>query len=340
MEIRPDLITKNVLARVTSYDIFKRYCEGFTHLNKKFRGTLRSDDTKGSALIGIIGDDLLYKDFGEVGSYRAIPFVAAKFGVSYRDALEIINRDFNLGLGYSDKNVLPVSKTARVFYKNIKESAPKRDTIIKVKYIDYTLEDLKYWSEYYWTVEMLKSVDIYPISHFWLDNSRNNFKLFKCNTLAYTMDYYYSKNIFRRKLYQPFNSEMKFLSNIDDTIVQGYKRLDRQGDILVITSSLKDCGIFWRLGHNAVAPNSESTFLPEKFLKKMKKRFKRIIIWFDNDFNKTENTGVKYAQHFAEKYELEYFYTPDNTEKDPSDFSKRYGIYEFMMYFNSKIYAQ
>jgi hypothetical protein len=335
MEMRPDLNTENVLMRITSYDIFRRYCENFTSPEAKFCSTFRSDP-KPSCIIGIVGGDLLYKDFGETGSYRAIPYVARKFGVSYRDALQIINEDFSLGLGTSTKALTPISHEAEQFQKKIKENV-RKETILKVKYKDFSAKDLSYWGQYYWTLEMLKSVDIKPISHFWIDNERNNFRMFTPWGLTYTMDYYYHKGVFRRKIYQPFNKEMKFLSNIDETIVQGYKRLDKTGDMLVITSSLKDCGIFWRLGINAVAPNSESTFLPSEFLAKYMRRYKRVIIWFDNDYQKEGNPGVTNAKKFAEIYGIDYFHTPDNTEKDPSDFAKAYGLTAFKEYFYSVI---
>lgn len=321
--------------RITSEDIFRKYCENFVHLEIKFHSTFRSDP-KPSSIIGIINGDLLYKDFGEVGSYRAIPYVARKFGVSYRGALQIINRDFNLGLGTSTVALKPVSYEAQEYQKQVK-SVIRRETILKVKARDYELKDLSYWGEYYWTLEMLKSVDIKPISHFWIDNERNNFKMFIPYGLAYTQDYYYHKGIFRRKIYQPHNKELKFLSNVDDTIVQGYKRLSKTGDLLVITSSLKDCGIFWRLGYDAIAPNSESTFIPEEFLFKYMERYKRVIIWFDNDYGKEKNPGVENAKKFSEMYGLEYYHNPDDTEKDPSDFAKRYGLATFREYFYSII---
>ena len=101
------------------------------------------------------------------------------------------------------------------------------------------------------------------------------------------------------------------------------------GDILFITSSLKDCGEFWLLGYNAIAPNNEETLFPESYIEKLKLRWKRIILWFDNDFTKKDNTGVRNAKKFSEKYGFEYYYTPDYSEKDPSDYVKTFGINNF-----------
>ena len=333
--VRPELCTETVLNRITSEEIFRRYCENFKAIDKKFHSTLRSDDSKPSCMIGVVGGDLLYKDFGERGAYRAIQYVARKYGVRYWDALQIINRDFKLGLGNDSSTPFkPVSQEVVKIHEQIK-ATKKLETILKVKYRDYTLDDLSYWGQYYWTKEMLLSVDVRPISHFWIHNRKNNFRMFIADKLAYTQDYYVHKDVFRRKIYQPFNSDMKFLGNVDDTIVQGYKRLDKTGDILIITSSLKDCGVFWRMGYNAIAPNSESSFIPVEFLNKYRKRYDRIIIWFDNDYDKPDNPGVAHAQKFSTMYDLEYYHTPDNTAKDPSDFAKKYGLGSFISYFNS-----
>ena len=338
LEIRPELCTANVLNRITSEDIFRRYCENFVKIDKKFHSTLRPDDSKPSCMIGIVGGDLLYKDFGERGGLRAIQYVAKKYGVSYWNALQIINSDFSLGLGLLGDAVpvKPISPEVVEIHNKVKNTK-KQETILKVKYREYRKYDLQYWQKFYWTKDMLLSVDIRPISHFWIHNAKNNFKMFVADKYAYTMDYYVHKDIFRRKIYQPTSDDMKFLGNVDDTIVQGYKRLDKNGDILIITSSLKDCGVFWRMGINAIAPNSESSFIPIKFLKKYKKRYNRIIIWFDNDYNKPDNPGLYHAKKFSQMYNLEYRHNLDNTAKDPSDYVELYGLESFVTYFNSVI---
>jgi hypothetical protein len=339
ISIGPALITENVLTRVSSYDIFKKYCPNFRELNTFFKSEFREENNS-SVRISVIGNDLLYKDFGEKESYRAIPFVARKFNTSYRGALEIINRDFELGLGDSLDGIepKPVSKEVKKFYKNCEKISKKDVTTILVKRREFNLDDLSYWGKYYWTKEMLQSVDIAPISHFWIIKpAQNKNTLIRADKYAYTFDYYYHNKTFRRKIYQPYNKIIKFVSNVDFSIVQGYKRLHRTGEYLFITSSLKDCGPFWRLGYDAVAPNSETTFLPDKFINKMKKRFKHIIIWFDNDWDKSPNPGIESAQKYSEMFDIPFLITPNGSPKDPSDFCKRFGLREFNHLINENL---
>lgn len=339
IRIGPPLITSNVYSRITSLDVFEKYCPNFKEIGRSFPSMFRND-LNPSVQISIIGNDLLYKDFGEEGSYRAIPFVARLFGTDYRGALEIINKDFKLGLGESLGNFpsKPVNAKAREFFEKCSEISKVSLTEILIKKRDFTLEDLTYWGQYYWTLEMLNSTDIVPISHFWsIKASLNKKDFFVSDKYSYSFDYYFHKGVFRRKIYQPFNKPIKFVSNVDYSIVQGYKRLSKTGRVLFITSSLKDCGPFWRLGYDAIAPNSETSFFTEEFVQKLKQRFTKIIVWFDNDWDKKENTGVQNAIKFSTLFNLNHSYNPTNFPKDPSDFCKEHSLNEFNYLINKSL---
>ena len=327
--IRPELTTKNVLARVDSLDIFKRYCSGFSHLDKKFKD--RPDDSKPSAVITFWNGDYLFKDFGSTGSYRAVPYVAYKLGISYVSALKLINKDFQLGLGNDEESNTLLEVPPKPIIKNVDSNlltTRKCPVGIKVKRRAVVAKDIEFWENFGWTKRLLEAGRIFPITHFWITNPRKELFNYKIKVdehkLAYTFDYYFHEGIFRRKLYFPGEEDNKFLSNADYTVVQGYPTLPRTGDILIVTSSLKDCGPFWRLGYPTIAPNSENEFFYETFVNKLKSRFRRIVIWFDND-----SAGIKHGKEFAGFYDLEYICNPEDTAKDPSDYVYKYGIEEF-----------
>jgi len=325
--IRPDLTKKNILKRITTLDIFKRYCENFKKPGVKFRE--RNDDSQPSCLISLWNGDYLYKDFGMPGSYRAIDYVAYKHNESFHEALKRINEDFQLGLGNDlDSSIKPKSVLSPK--SNLLTSADglrKVPSVIKVKRRGVVACDIDFWESYGWTADLLELARIHPITHFWITNPRkgvfNHRTKVSDDKLVYTFDYYSHQDVFRRKLYFP-GEDPKFLSNVDYTVVQGYPALPRFGDILIITSSLKDCGPFWRLGYPAIAPNSETEFFYESYVEKLKSRFKRMVIWFDND-----GPGIKNAKSFASYYNIEFIYNPPGTPKDPSDFVYHKGIEEF-----------
>ena len=79
--------------------------------------------------------------------------------------------------------------------------------------------------------------------------------------------------------------------------------------------------VLYELGFNAIAPQSETPNFDEALLKDLKKRFKRIIVWYDND-----DPGVRNSTLLTEKIDAEYFNIPKNMPKDPSDFLLDYEV--------------
>ena len=323
--VKPEITPEILRQKIGSYNIFKRYCPKFIEVGAKFKSEFRNEEHP-SCCIEHIHGDLLYKDFGNGESYRFVSYVMRKYGMQYRESLEKIASDFDI-IQSDRSNGDPYFKETRHKLSLAKplELSEKPITVIRIKRREWNTHDLEYWTEYGWSVEMLEKADIYPISYFWIEKRDTTRRFNVKDKRVYTIDYYRSKGIFRRKIYFVDDKKLRFLSNVDDSIVQGYKLLPRQGDILFITSSIKDCGVFWKLGYNAVAPNNEGSFIPVKFFEKLKKRFKRIIIWYNNDWEKEDNPGVRNAKKYSEEYGIEYYYNPDGEPKDPSDFIKKYG---------------
>ena len=345
---RPILSKEIILSKITTEDIFREYCSPFNKIGEHFSSELR-DDKNPSCSIDWIRGDLLYADFGEGLKIRAIDYVMHKFGLTYWDALEKIYNDFKLE-NANDKfsNFHINNRSISSVNKNYAVVNRKQPTIIRIKKrvdttqkIIYRPTDLSYWEDFYWTEWMLRESKTWAISHFFLNNYKTNYedKVYTVgNERAFAYDYYWHDGTMRRKLYFPDRKENKWISNVDDTIVQLVDVAPKTGDILFITSSKKDAGIFWRMQLESmfpdlivhgVAPNSESAFVPAKWLSKMKTRWKRIIIWYDNDWKSKDNPGVRHAKKFSEMYGLEYYYNPDNTPKDPSDFSKENSLLDF-----------
>jgi len=307
------LTIDNVLKNVSPLDIYRRYSNFFVKVGVHFKADFR-DDPKPSAIIYRRGDTYLYKDFGEDGALNCFQFVQRKFGLTFKEALDKINIDFNLYLGGSIGGSQVVSKTTQFN----KEEEFK--TIIEVKKRDYNDNDLIWWGNQGWDLDCLKKANISPISYFRLTSERKNIdqKLYICDDSSYTIDYYVSKNIFRRKIYQPKNKNFKWLSNTDKTVTQGIKTLPRNGNILFISSSIKDCIQTHNIygGYNSIAPNSESSFIIDSVFYELKSRFKQIVLWFDSD-----KTGIEKSKKFSAIYKIPYITNPlyCNCPKDQSD---------------------
>jgi len=312
--IQLPLNKENLLNKIDSYNIFKRYCPGFEEIGKGFKSPLRDTDNDPSAFVIVWDGDLLFKDFGDA-SYRAISFVMKRYNLSFMQALQKINADFDLGLK-SDTYV----EVDRGYERQEVPSGliEKESAIIAVQrrlWEDY--DDWYWYGLYKITRSTLEAFNVAPISYFEI-----NGRLFLAHKHAYNYDYYWENGIYRRKIYQPL-SKNKWYSN-GGAVVQGEGMLPKQGDLLIVTSSLKDVMTLFELGYTAIAPTSESTFVPDDYFKKQESRFKRIILFMDSD-----EAGIKANQKLSDKWGLKFMFIPYSFgSKDISDFVWKYGIDE------------
>lgn len=320
--IQKPLNKENVLTKVDSYNIFKKYCEGFTDFGKMFKSPLRSTDTNPSASIIFYKGDLLFTDFGEK-SYRAVDFVSRLYGLTYVEALQKINVDFDLQL----KSSLPyVSTGVKAIIYDTPEFTERTNTVIKIKRRKWEDRDIKYWNQFHISLKTLINFGVNAISHFSIDG-----KIYFSDLLSYSYDYYMEEGIFRRKIYQPY-SLYKWFSN-GGLIVQGEGMLPKEGELLVITSSLKDVMVLYEMGYIAIAPTSEKTFLPIPYFEKQKNRFSNIIFFMNND-----PTGRERNTELSSLYDYPSICIPDNYHQtDISDFVRDYSFDDGMLLINNLI---
>lgn len=320
------LTKENILKKVDSYQLFKMYCLGFSELNTFFKSEFRKDNDPSCHIIMWEGD-LLYKDFGDT-SYRVFDYVMKKFNTNYRGALEIVNRDFNLKLGGTED--LSSSGTSLVIPEKSSvdlKTMEKKPTVIEIKPRPWTKLDKVYWTKYGIPARLLKYHNIKSISHYSVTKDDDQKRIYALNPfmIGYSIDYYWNHGVFRRKLYFPqLKGRGRFISNVDDTVVQGWTLLPKQGKILFVTKSYKDILIFNLLGYWAIAPNNERSYIPEKVMDKLKLRFENIYTWFDND-----KTGIEGAEQFKSKFGLTGTYNPVGEPKDPSDYVEKYSLKKF-----------
>lgn len=299
-----DLTKEEILKRVDSYTIFRYYCIGFRNINEKFHSPLRNDDTIPSASITYYNGDLLFKDFGEPRSYRAIDFVSRLFNLSYHETLEKINNDLILNI--TKPNII----------EPISYNKEKKTTIIKVKYRDWNLLDIEYWNQFHISIDTLIKFNVFPISYF----SINDY-IYKAEDLSYSYNYYWEDDIFRRKIYQPLSIIDKWFSN-GGAIVQGEGMLPKYGELLIITSSLKDVMALYEMGYTAIAPVSEMSFVPKFYFEKQNTRYDKILVFMNSD-----EAGMKRNIELSKEWEINYIFIPmEYNSKDPSDLIKNIGF--------------
>lgn len=313
-EIKDELTLENVLKKIDEYSIFKAYCKPFKELDKSFSSELRTDP-KPSCRIIYRGGRLIYKDFGEEGSLDCFGYIMKKYQMTFRQALGAVNTDFNLGL---QQELARPSLNFFGFEDKVK-LIEKKEAEIKVKYRQWNKADVKFWREgFKIELETLQLYKTRPIQWMFVNDK---FITAPKQSYASLIDVENSKSIY--KIYSPFD-EFKWLTNCKSHHYLGYSQLPRIGELLIITKSLKDVMELYQMGYNSIAPQSESRQIKDGFMELLRKRFNRIIVFFDND-----NAGRLGAEKITSKHSIENIIIPVDTGcKDISDYVKLHGLYQ------------
>lgn len=302
--IKP-ITEEDILSRTTEYDIYSHYIGYKVPINTKFNSPLRKDDNPSFGLfIAKKTNRLLFKDLstGESGNCFKFVKLLRHLG-SYREALKEINRDLNLGiLSKSNKGLTVKNK-----YK------PSR-TYISVKRKKLRSRDLEFWGRFGITRDTLRKFKVFPIKRVWVNGKMKSF-IYTDKEPMYAFQIY---NKF--KIYRPYSKE-RFLGNCNRYDIQGLEVLKNTGHTLIITKSMKDVMALYELGYNAIAPNSENTMIPKEVISYLKKRFKHIVVLYDND-----STGAKGMLEIKKAYNLKCRFIPTTLKvKDTSDAIESYG---------------
>lgn len=292
-----------ILSRVSEYDIYARYLGQFKVgyiYNSPFRkdsnpsfGIFRSKKT----------GKLLFKDHGNGLCGDVIKFVQEFTGITnYNDLLNQIVKDLSI------KN--------DTILKSTKEYEKSDETVIGVVRQDFTDVDKNYWKQFGITIDTLKKYNVSSIKYYLCNGIVKGIYKEENPMFAYKV---YDKF----KIYRPYGDKYtKWRNNLTEYDIQGYEQLPESGDLLVITKSLKDVMCLREMGYNAVSPSSESTFIPDKALEILKKRFKRILLCFDRDA-----PGIKNMRKISLKTGLKGFLIHKKWKsKDISDAVKNNGF--------------
>ena len=276
--------------------------------------------------------DILYlHDFATNEHINCFQVVMRLFNCNFYEALNIIAKDFELIEG--------THQTSN--FKIVPELKESESAKIQVQIKEYTTEELEWWNQFGISKKTLKKYHVFSLQYVFLNGELKFTSSKQCPIYGY----YFGKDKNCKelwKIYFPTNKEhgIRFLNNLPNKKLQGYKQLKDSDDILIITKSQKDCMCFYEFNINAVSPSSESTFCSEKQIEEFKNRFKHIIVIYDQD-----KAGKHNMYKIRLKYpELDYFVIPSYLKaKDFSDLVKLYGkekvkelLNECLNYFKEK----
>lgn len=268
----------------------------------------------------------IFKDFRYGYTGDCVDFVRYYFNFnSNTEACMKILKDFNIEGFRINESILNTPSDGN--HVKLVNSLPKKRNAIRIKVTvrEWKKYDLDYWNRYGINQKALKLANIYPISHYFLNNS-----IRKADKHAYAYVEKKDKKI-TFKIYQPFNKAgMKWRSNNDLSVWELWELLPQTHDFLVITKSRKDAlSIMCTTGIPATSLQAEGTIPKKQVIDELRSRFKHIFLFYDNDFDSSENWGQMYSKKLSEKFELPDIFIPDEYEsKDYTDFIIKYSIEE------------
>lgn len=308
-----ELSKELILSKVKEEAIWSFY--GVPITKGLFCSKLRNDKNPTCSLYRNRTGRIVMKDFGTGWTGDCFAYVSELFNSDFQETLGIVANDFGI------INTKFVKNKAKIEY-NGEVCEEKSATIIQVEIRDFQKYELKWWSKFGITENTLKKFRVFSCKNVWLNG--NLFHTEKENQLVFGYYGGIKNGIEQWRIYMPErrSKKYKFISNWKSTQIQGAKMLPKNGgDLLVITKSLKDVMVLYEFGIPAIAPCSENTFVTSKQYDKLRNKFKVGVVFFDND-----KPGIVAMQQLKKKYpELKFTWLPRNTEKDISDFYKKFG---------------
>ena len=313
---------EDILSKVSQEDIYTYYIGESMTSGVKIHSPLRDDNVPSFAIFYHKSNNgvLMFYDFATKDCGDCFVFVGKLFGLGLRDTLLKLAFDFgisNVEIS-ADKKVL--LNTAKI--------VTKEEVQLGIKSRGWKLRDKAYWSDYNIIKATLIKFSVTPIDYVFFNGDA-----YKTDDIAYAYIEYKDGKI-SYKIYQPCSIKFKWINNANYTVHQGYMQLPQNGNLLVITKSLKDVmSIHDTVNISSVGLQSESVMMKQSVMDEYKYRFKKVICLFDND-----KAGRKLSEDFTKQYNVPHFFMEES--KGVTDFSdsvKHVGVKETKEEFMTKI---
>lgn len=313
-------ITKDeILSKVSELDIFRFYIKSFVELDRSFCSELRLDKNPDCRLYTTQYNTVRYKDFASGDNLDCFNYIMRKFNCTYYEALNIISADFKLSTIKSTISPRLLLSNDDVLLDTNKQNNVKIKSEIQIISQGFKLSDYKYWvGKYGISLDLLNEYNVYSCKSVFLTRGTKRTILNYNNSsplYAYRFEregnYYY-------KIYLPKAEKgtIKWLFNGSSADIEGYDQLPLNGELLIISKSLKDVMVLKTLGYSAISLQGEANKLSSETLDKLYKRFDNIVVFYDNDL-----AGIKAANSLELQHGLRYtFIDPDTGFKDISDY--------------------
>ena len=310
---KPKISKELILSRFSEEQLMEYYL----HLPVRrglFRSPLRRDKQPTCSFYRNNSGTLIFKDFATGQHLNVFGVVQEIFKCDYHEALRIIANDMGI---VRDREL---HRNPGKINESPTKITDKEMSKIQVEVQDFTDLELKWWGKYGITLNILKKFNVYSCKHVFLNGNLLAKSQQHCPIFGYYGKKYQGIELWR--CYFPKRTSFRFITNWPSKKIQGYDQLPKEGKLLVITKSMKDCMTLYSCGISAIAPNSENLFVSDNMLNELKSRFKYVVVFYDNDRPGLYNMARIRREH----PELVYISIPKQYgSKDISDFYKDHG---------------
>ena len=317
---------EQLIEKIGEHNIFEYYFGPF-ELGKSYNSVLRDDVHKSTGFFFSDNNTLLYNDFARSKRYDFVGFVMKKFGLKYREAMEQIAADFGLINGKQSNGKVAIIKP----HKQPVKPQQKQITVFKQA---FKKQHLDYWQEYGITEDELIQNNVLAIKKFEI----NGYKIPISNELRFaylinTTDNLTGEDTSYVKIYTPYSLEYKWITNAPLDVMFGFNELPYISNTLFLCKAQKERLICLKFAKDVVSLQSENKgSIDSSIMEYLKKRYKRIIYFGDND-----KPGLRFCKYLHETYNIETYHFPESWQeqfeiKDLADFVKKWGVEMFKTY--------
>lgn len=322
---------EKLFSLVDQKEIFKYSLGFYPELGKLYTSPYREDNNPDCFFDYDPKGVLKFNDYGDS---RVIKGIRVHNSNSIDSYILLNNCRFDYALShlYSEL-VLKKNRKSKGF--KCKKAPKKKVSNLIVPYKrPFDLRDKAFWTSYYITKKQLISDSVFPIKSFRFINRNNKRNSFA--SIVKDIAYCYSEFDFNSKIYFPERKRSRFISTCTEKDIGGLLKLQEVGEELIITKSYKDYRVLKNQDLNVIWFQNEGC-LPKVHIKKLVKRFSKIVILFDNDRAGKEASDkiFKFLEETKKGVTRKVFVPNFNRKvKDPSDFIK-YSISDFNVFINT-----
>lgn len=252
------------------------------------------EDKKPSFGLVMFNNKVYYKDFATGESGNLLQLLSKIWHIDIPNTALRVLKEYK----ENNNNALILRDSKK--YHRIK----KVNTSLKVKTREWRPHDIEYWNSYGISIKWLNYAEVYPISHIFITKNK---KTTIINAEKYAYVYIERKEgHITLKIYQPFSKEYKWTNKHDSSVISLWTKVPKKGETLCICSSVKDAlCLSCNLHIPAIALQGEGYGMSNTAIKVLKKRYKNIYIFFDND-----KPGLEDAKKLSEVTGFEYKVLP------------------------------